>query len=107
MTNIIFGTGPLGQWIAELLAEKGQQATLVNRSGKVKAKLNDKVQFAACDANNAAQVAEICKDADVVFHCAMPPYTEWPQKFPSLMKGIIDGVAQTKAKLVFGDNLYM
>ncbi len=107
MENIIFGTGPLGQWVAELLAKKGQQVILVNRSGKVEAQLNPQIQFASCDANDPAQVAEVCKEANVVFHCAMPPYTQWPEKFPAVMKGIIDGVAQTKAKLVFGDNLYM
>jgi len=107
MNNIIFGTGPLGQWVAELLAEKGQKVTMVNRSGKVNAQLNPQIQFASCDANDPEQVAKICKETNVVFHCAMPPYTEWPHKFPALMKGIIDGVAQTKAKLVFGDNLYM
>lgn len=107
MKNIIFGTGPLGQWVAELLATDGQQATLVNRSGKVDAEMNEQVNYAACDATDPNQVKEICKDADVVFHCAMPPYTQWPQKFPALMQGIIDGVVQTNAKLVFGDNLYM
>ena len=107
MNNIVFGSGPLGQWVAELLTGKGQAVTLVNRSGKVNAQLNEKIKFASCDANDPQQVTDICKEADAVFHCAMPPYTEWPQKFPALMKGIIDGVAQTKAKLIFGDNLYM
>ncbi len=107
MNSTILGAGPLGQWVAALLIEKGYSVTLVNRSGKVKALLNEKIKFAACDVNDARQVAAVCKEADVVFHCAMPPYTEWPQKFPALMKGIIDGVAQTEAKLVFGDNLYM
>lgn len=107
MKSIIFGSGPLGQWVAELLAEDDQQAILVNRSGKVDVEMNAQVKFAACDATDPNQVKEICKDADVVYHCAMPPYTEWPQKFPALMTGIIEGVSKTKAKLVFGDNLYM
>jgi nucleoside-diphosphate-sugar epimerase len=44
---------------------------------------------------------------DIVFHCAQPGYVYWPQQFPPITKGILDGLARTQARLVFGDNLYM
>jgi len=43
----------------------------------------------------------------VVYNCTNAPYTEWVEKFPPMMAGIIEGVGAVGAKLVFGDNLYM
>ncbi|MDX2469328.1 MAG: SDR family oxidoreductase [SAR324 cluster bacterium] len=112
--NVIFGTGPLGWWIMESLLEKGEDEvsiTMVNRSGKLPLNLPQtlpkRVDLRAGDATDASFVAAICKDADAVFHCAMPPYTRWPQLFPALTKGILEGVKTTKAKLIYCDNLYM
>jgi len=105
--NIIFGPGPLGLWIMRTLTKKGEQVALVNRKGKIEQKLPEKIEIVAGDATDSSIVHEICKEADVVFHCAMPPYTEWPDKFPPLTKGILEGVSRTGAKLIYGDNLYM
>jgi len=105
--NIVIGTGPLGLWTAQALLDKGRQVTLVNRSGKISAPLSEPVEVVACDATDADAVYQVCKDADVVFHCAMPPYTAWPEEFPPLTKGILGGVSRTNARLIYGDNLYM
>lgn len=104
---IVFGTGPLGLWVMLTLAEKGEQVTLVNRKGQIKQKLAKQIEIVAGDATNSNAVHQICKEADTVFHCAMPPYTDWPDKFPPLTRGILEGVARTNARLVYGDNLYM
>lgn len=106
-TSTIFGTGPLGMAVMEVLVERGQSATLVNRSGKVSESLPEGVSIIAADATNPQQVAQVCAGAEVVYMCAMPPYNQWPALFPPLMKGILEGVATTGAKLVYGDNLYM
>ncbi len=104
--NIVFGTGPLGRWVARTLAEKGRPATLVNRSGRIDGTLPEGVDMTAADATDAEAVYRVCKGARVVFHCAMPPYTQWPEKFPALTRGILEGVARAGARLVYGDNLY-
>ena len=49
----------------------------------------------------------LTEGAAVVFQCAQPEYTEWPEKFPPIVEGIIAGVARSGAKLIVGDNLYM
>ena len=85
--QIIFGTGPLGYWVMKELIGKGNQVTMVNRSGKVAIELPDNVKIIAADATDPDAVSSICKDAEVVYHCAMPPYTKWPEMFPPLMKG--------------------
>ncbi len=105
--NIVFGTGPLGQWVARALAEKGRPATLVNRSGKIGGSLPEGGDVTAADATDAEAVYRCCRGARAVFHCAMPPYTRWPEMFPALTRGILEGVARSGAKLIYGDNLYM
>jgi nucleoside-diphosphate-sugar epimerase len=81
--------------------------TLVNRSGQVEETLPTGVTVVRADITDSAQLADVCADADVVFHCAQPGYTEWPQKFPPLTVAVIEGIARTQAKLVAADNLYM
>lgn len=105
--SIILGTGPLGLHIMQVLSEKGEWVTLVNRSGNVDQKLPENVEVVAGDATDSSVVLRICKGADKVFHCAMPAYTEWAEKFPALTQGILEGVKPTGAKLIYCDNLYM
>ncbi len=107
MKNIIYGTGPLGYWVMKTLADKGESVTFVNRSGNTDHILPNSVDIVAGDANNSEEVYQICKDAKAVYFCAMPPYTDWPDNFPPLIKGLIEGISRTEAKLIFGDNLYM
>ena len=52
-------------------------------------------------------MAVLTAGADAVFHCAQPEYHEWPEKFPPITSGILEGVSRSEAKLIFGDNLYM
>ncbi len=104
--NVIFGTGPLGLWVAQVLVDQGKQVTVVNRSGKVPGEISEQINVVAGDANDSTIVYEVCKDASSVFHCAMPPYTQWPEKFPQLTTGILEGVKQAGCRLIYGDNLY-
>jgi len=105
-SSIVFGSGPLGLWVARTLSGQGKRVTIVNRSGKVGKEIPERVKVIGADASDSAVVYNICKDADVVFHCAMPPYTQWPEKFPPLTDGIAEGVKRAGCRLVFGDNLY-
>src|SRR4029450_1256690 len=45
--------------------------------------------------------------AAVVYHCAQPPYTDWPAAFPPLPEAIAEGAAAAGAKLVLADTLYL
>ncbi|HRW50537.1 MAG TPA: NAD-dependent epimerase/dehydratase family protein [Caldilinea sp.] len=104
---VIFGAGQVGMTLMEQLAVEGVQVTLVNRSGKVKEALPAGVTVVAGDLTDPATVARLARTADVVFETAQPEYTEWPERWPPLVRSIIDGMAQTNARLVFVDNLYM
>ncbi|HRQ40389.1 MAG TPA: NAD-dependent epimerase/dehydratase family protein [Chloroflexota bacterium] len=105
---IIFGSGPLGLSVMDALIEYERNCiTIVNRRGVADEPLPAGVQVIAGDATRPDTVAQLCAGADVVFHCAQPKYTEWPEKFPPITMGILEGVARTNARLVMGDNLYM
>jgi nucleoside-diphosphate-sugar epimerase len=103
----VLGTGQLGLAIMDALIAQGKSVTLVNRSGKVNEALPANVSWLQADMNDPAAVTRVCQGTQVAFACVQPPYTQWPELFPALYRAIIDGVAPTGAKLVFGDNLYM
>ncbi|MBL4774978.1 MAG: NAD-dependent epimerase/dehydratase family protein [Mariprofundus sp.] len=110
--HIVFGTGPLGYWVAQTLAEQGKKVTMVNRTGRLSQPLlqqafPNRINIMAGDATDPDCVYQICKGADAVFFCAMPPYTHWPELFPPLIKSLIEGISRAQAPLIYGDNLYM
>ncbi|MBO2942667.1 NAD-dependent epimerase/dehydratase family protein [Paenibacillus sp. F411] len=103
--HVVVGTGPLGLAVMEELLHRGHVVRMVNRSGQ--ATVPDGVQVVKGDATNAVSISQACRGASVIYHCAKAPYTEWPEKFPPIMEGIIGAAAAEQAKLVYGDNLYM
>ena len=105
--SVVFGSGPLGVWVALTLAKQGWEVSLVNRSGKLDQTLPSNIKVLAADATDEHSVYQICKDAGRVFHCAMPKYTQWPSQFMPLTQGILSGVMRSNAKLIYADNLYM
>lgn len=102
---IVFGTGPLGFAVAEKLIEKGKTVKMANRTGKGAVPKGAKLVKA--DATDLERTREVCSNAKFVFHCAMPVYTNWPELFPILSYGILEGAASAGAKLIYADNLYM
>lgn len=110
--NVIFGTGPLGLSVMDELLTRGRQVTLVNRHGRVGEPLPEGVTIVKGDATDPVSVAAVCAGADVTFQCAQPEYHEWPEKFPPITRGVVEGLARlyetgTGPRLVMGDNLYM
>ena len=103
--HVIFGTGPLAMAVMRDLVSKGKPVRMVNTRGQ--ADVPAGVAVVKGDAYTVESVRELTKDARVVYQCAMPPYTEWPQKFPALQASIIDGVAGSGARLVIAENLYL
>jgi nucleoside-diphosphate-sugar epimerase len=103
--NIVFGTGPLGYAVAEELLVKGQSVKLVNRSGV--GDIPEGATLVKADVTDTERTRQVCKNVRTVFHCAMPPYTQWPELFPAITYGILKGAIAAEANLVYGDNLYM
>ena len=106
--HVVFGTGPLGLSVARELALRGKQVRMVNRSGKSDPNLTPQgVEVVSADLYSASAAAAVTLGAVAAYQCAQPAYHKWVQEFPPLQTAIIEGVGQSGAKLVLGDNLYM
>lgn len=104
---IIWGTGQLGLAIMDELVAQGLPVRMVNRRGRAPEPLPPAVELLAGDVTNPQDVARLSAGAKIAFLCAQPPYNEWPEKFPPIVRGALEGLAGQGIKLVFGDNLYM
>ena len=102
--NVVLGTGPLGLALIRHLAAGGQRVRAV--AGHGRDDLPAGVEFVGANLADVSGAKRACDGADVVYHCANPPYAKWPELHPPLMRAVIDGASSAGAKLVFGDNLY-
>lgn len=103
--HVIFGTGPVGMAVMEVLVSQGRRVRLVNRSGRANAP--EGVELAAGDASDIPTTRELCRGAAVVYNCVNPPYTQWSELFPPLQAGVLAGAASAGARLVAMENVYM
>ncbi|GAA0361873.1 NAD-dependent epimerase/dehydratase family protein [Bacillus horti] len=103
--HVVIGTGPLGMAVMEQLDAQGKHVRMVNRSGTADAPNHIKVVKG--DATDEGSFSQACHGATIIYNCTKAPYTEWPEKFPPIMDGIIKAATQEGAKVVYADNLYM
>ena len=103
--HVVFGSGPIGSAVMSELLKRGYNVRIVNRHTKMN--VPEGVVLVQGDATDPAFTMEVCKDASVVYDCTTPPYTQWPELFPPLQAGIVEGAASTGAKLVSMENVYM
>ena len=104
--HVVLGTGAIGRATAEELIRRGKTVRMVNRSG-IMNEAPEGVEIASSDLYDSAKVREMTQGAVVVYQCAQPNYTEWPEKFPPMQGAIIDGLTGSGEKLVIVENLYM
>ena len=103
--QVVFGTGPVGRAVMRELLPRGVQVRMVNHSGA--ASLPAGVELIGGDAADRSFAREASSGASVVYQCLAPPYHRWPELFPRLQAGVIDGAAAAGAKLVAIENVYM
>ena len=103
--HVVFGTGPVGLSVMDELVRSGKRVRLVNRSGK--ARVPAGVEVRGGDASKMTFAREACAGASVVYNALNPPYDKWPELFPALQAGVLEGAAASGAKLVAMENLYM
>jgi nucleoside-diphosphate-sugar epimerase len=101
--HVVFGaTGAIGGAVVTELVHAGRDVRAVSRGGQAP----DGAQGVAADASDPGQAARAAAGASVIYHCASPPYTRWPELFPALTSSILGAAISGGAKLVFADNLY-
>lgn len=97
-THVVLGaSGAAGSAIATALDRAGVASATVSRHG-------DTDRHADVETFAGARAA--VEGAVVVYMAAQPPYTEWPERFPSMLSNVIEATAEEGAKLVMVDNLY-
>src|SRR5215212_1455660 len=103
--HVIFGTGPVGLAVMDELVSKGKRVRMVNRSGR--ANVPERVEVVGGDAADPTFTREVSEGASVVYFALNPPYNKWPELFPGLQAGVLEGAASAGAKLIAMENLYM
>jgi nucleoside-diphosphate-sugar epimerase len=104
--HVVFGAGPLGRSVVEELVRRDKSVRVVSRSGQMP-EAPEGVELVAGDLYDPAQVRRLTRGAVVAYQCSQPVYWEWQQKFPPLQAAIIEGLTDSGAKLVIGENCYM
>jgi nucleoside-diphosphate-sugar epimerase len=105
MHVVVGASGGIGGALVRELARRGHGVRAVNRAGN--ATVPGGVERLAADVATPDGAKAAAAGAAVVYHCAQPPYTDWPAAFPPLTEAIAEGAAAAGAKLVLADNLYL
>ncbi len=101
---VLGGAGAIGQAVITELQHKNLPVKAVERTTKVAG-----VETSIADLLESTQTKDVIAGATHVYVCVGLPYVTkiWEEDWPTLMKNVIDACADTKAKLIFFDNIYL
>jgi nucleoside-diphosphate-sugar epimerase len=102
MSHLVIGAGVIGGRVAQLLAERGEQVSVVSRSGSGPAN----VTRVAADAREAETMTRLASGATVIYNCVNPPYHRWPADWPPIAASVLSAAERSGAVLVTLSNLY-
>jgi len=102
--HVVFGTGQVGSALAAHLAGLGVAVRAVSRHRP--ATLAGGIDWRAADVTDPEAATDAAKGASVVYQCVNAPYTQWPELFPPLQRGVLAAAERTSALLVALENLY-
>src|SRR5215203_2365715 len=104
--HVVFGTGAVGMSVMDELVQRSpRRVRMVNRSGRVS--VPEGVEVVGGDATDEAFAREASEGASLVYFALNPPYDKWPELFPPLQAGVLEGASSAGAKLVAVENLYI
>jgi nucleoside-diphosphate-sugar epimerase len=102
--HVVVGAGSVGSLTATLLAARGEQVSLVTRSGS--GPEADGIERIAADAADPGRLTELTSGAVALYNCANPPYHRWFTDWPPLAQSFLTTAERTGAVLVTVSNLY-
>ena len=102
--HVVFGTGQVGSALAAHLADLGIPVRTVSKHRP--AALPGGADWRAADVTDPEAAADAAKGAAVIYQCLNAPYTQWPERFPPLQRGVLAAAQRTGALLVSLENLY-
>lgn len=106
MQTILGANGTIGSLLAKELVAYTPKIRLVSRNP---VKVNEGDELFPADLNDPAIVEKAVAGSDVVYLLVGFDYklSVWQEKWPKLMRAVIDACILHKAKLVFFDNIYL
>lgn len=106
MQTILGANGTIGSILARELMNYTDKLRLVSRNPR---KVNETDELFPADLSNPAVVEPAVEGSDVVYLVVGFDYDlkVWEDKWPKLMKAVINACIKHKVRLVFFDNVYM
>ena len=101
--HVVFGTGQVGNALAAHLASLGMAVRTVSRH---RPPTRAGIDWRPADVTEPEAAADAAKGATVVYQCLNAPYTQWPERFPPLQRGVMTAAERNGALLVCLENLY-
>ena len=101
--HVVFGTGQVGSALAAYLASLGMSVRVVSRH---RPPARAGIDWRPADVTEPEAAADAAKGAAVVYQCLNAPYTQWPELFPPLQRGVLTAAERNGALLVALENLY-
>ncbi len=102
--HVVFGTGQVGTALATHLLALDLPVRAVSRTRPTT--LADDIDWRGADVTDPKAADDAAKGASVVYQCLNAPYTEWPQRFPPLQRGVLGAAERAGALLVTLENVY-
>ncbi|MGO8726219.1 MAG: NAD-dependent epimerase/dehydratase family protein [Streptosporangiaceae bacterium] len=102
--HVVFGTGQVGSALAAHLTGLGIAVRTVSRA-RPRARA-DGADWRGADVTDPEAAADAAKGASVIYQCLNAPYTQWPELFPPLQRGVLAAAEHSGALLVTLENLY-
>jgi nucleoside-diphosphate-sugar epimerase len=102
--HVVFGVGQVGRALSARLAGLGLPVRVLSRHRPTV--LADGVDWRAADASDPEAATAAAEGASVVYQCLNAPYTNWPELFPPLQRGVLSAAERNGALLVSLENVY-
>jgi len=106
MQTILGANGTIGQVLAKELLSYTDKIRLVSRNPR---KVNESDELFAADLSNPENVDKAVEGSEVVYLVVGFDYklNVWEEKWPKLMRAVLDACIKNNSRLVFFDNVYM
>jgi nucleoside-diphosphate-sugar epimerase len=102
--HVVFGAGQVGRALSARLAGLDLAVRVVSRHRPPG--LGDEVDWRAGDATDPEAATDAAQGALVIYQCLNAPYTNWPERFPPLQRGVLSAAERNGALLVSLENIY-
>jgi len=105
MQTILGSGGAIGVELAKALKEYTSNIRLVSRNPK---KVNETDSLYPADLSDKSQVSKAIEDSEICYLTLGFDYKTkiWEDKWPALIKNVVEACIKHKTKLVFFDNIY-